>query len=482
MPTTIKQITPVEYELEIEAAAEDLAPEFEKALRQQRSRTQIKGFRAGKVPLSLVKKMYGKALAYSVADAHVQRTYEEEVLEGSEHDVLGRPTLTRFDYEMDGDLRATITFGVRPEIELQDVEDIAVTRLIHEVTDEEVETEIERILREQADLVPVEDEPITGEELIVFDLQELDPATRTPLIGKRDEDQSMFLDDPRVRENEMLEALAEAVVGAKAGDEVVFNFEHDADHGLHTGDHAHIFRVSIKEVKRRDVDELDDAVVKELTNGLFEDVESFRADIRQRIEQAWQERSRELFEVSLIEQMLALHVVPVPGSVIDMYLDAYLEDAKKQSGEEGLPEGFSEEAFRAANRDRAEQQARWMLLRDRLIEEERLDVSNEDLDAFFEREAERDGRLAAEEIKKFYQSVPQLIDRVEERLLNEKVFERLAERFTVVEKDRETIEREIEERRSQAEAHLEGQEAVQAAALAAAEAQAGLSETPDDEE
>ena len=61
--TTIKQVGPVEYELDITATAEDLAPKFKKALREQRARTHLKGFRPGKVPLSIVKKMYGKDLA-----------------------------------------------------------------------------------------------------------------------------------------------------------------------------------------------------------------------------------------------------------------------------------------------------------------------------------------------------------------------------------------------------------------------------------
>ncbi len=139
MQTTIKQVGPVEYELDITATAEDLAPEFKKALRAQRTRTHLKGFRPGKVPLSLVKKMYGKTLAYGIADKSVQETYEDVVLNSDEHDVLGQPKITELEYEMDGDLHAVIHFGVRPEIVLQDLAGETVDTLVYEVTDEEVE-------------------------------------------------------------------------------------------------------------------------------------------------------------------------------------------------------------------------------------------------------------------------------------------------------------------------------------------------------
>ena len=216
MQTTIKQIGPVEYELDITATAEDLAPEFKKALREQRARIHLKGFRPGKVPLSLVKKMYGKDLAHGVVDKSVQETYEDLVLNSDEHDVLGQPKITDLEYEMDGDLHAVIHFGVRPEIALQDLSGETVDTLIHAVTDDEVEEEIERLLEDKADFAPVEDEPIAEADLVVYDLQEVDQATRMPLLGKRDEDQTIYLDDPSVDESLLMSALREVLLGAKA--------------------------------------------------------------------------------------------------------------------------------------------------------------------------------------------------------------------------------------------------------------------------
>ncbi len=477
MQTTIKQVGPVEFELEISAKADDLAPALQKALRAQQARTSLKGFRPGKVPLALVKKMYGETLAFDLVDKSIQQAYETHVLEAKEHDVLGRPTVTRLDYKMDGDLEAVVHFSVRPEIDLQDLSQVPVTRLVHEVTDEQVDAEIERLRQDRADLVPLEDEPAGEHDLVAFDLQELDAATRTPIVGKRDEDQALFLDDPRLDESPLLRALGKALQGARAGDTVRFHFEHDEAHGEHDAGHVHFFMASVQDVKRRDLPDLDDEFVEELTGGRVKDVAALRAEIRQQLERAWQQRTREFLENNLVTAMLELHPVPVPSMVVETFLDVHIEDVKRRN-EGDLPEDFSEPAFREANRPGAEQQARWMLLRDKIIEQQALRVTDADLTAFFERETGDGERISAEELRRFYQSVPRLQEQLEQRLLNEKVFDFLADRFAVVEKDRETIEREIEARRQQADALAEGQAAVQAAAEAAAQAVAGTRRAP----
>ncbi|HAY36137.1 MAG TPA: trigger factor, partial [Bacteroidetes bacterium] len=99
MKTEIKKITDVEFDLEIVAEAADLADEINAAVNKQKAQTNMKGFRAGKVPTSLVRRVYGKALAYGVAEERVQKAFQETVLEGDDYEVLGQPTITDLEYE-----------------------------------------------------------------------------------------------------------------------------------------------------------------------------------------------------------------------------------------------------------------------------------------------------------------------------------------------------------------------------------------------
>ncbi len=470
MQTTITQRGPVEYQLEIKATADDLADDLNRALRKQRGQTHMKGFRPGKVPLPIVKKMYGKALAFEMVDKLVQEAYEDLVLEADEHEVLGQPKITTLDYEMDGDLHAVIEFGVRPEIAFEDLTGESVDTMVHDVTDEEIDEEIERLREGQADLIPVEDEPIEDADFVVFDLQELDAATRAPLIGKRDEDQQLFLDDERLDASPLMSALKTALIGAKTGDAVHFHFEHDQAHGglVEPVEHAHVFEATVKEVKRREIPELDDDFVQEYTKDRLETVEAFREEIETQLKNSWEQRIRGFLEENIIEKMLELHPVPVPESVIDLYTDSYVEDVKQRNRGQ-LPPNFSVEAFKNANQEEAEKQARWMLLRDKLIKTEELAVSDEDVDAFFEKEAEKDDNLNAEQLRQFYEQV-KLIESLEHRLMNQKVFDLLAERFELVEKDSETVEQEMEQRRAEALAKAEAEVAAAEAAVKEAEA------------
>ena len=476
MQTTINQLGPVTYALEIKATAEDLAADFNKALRDQRGRTHMKGFRPGKVPLSLIKKLYGKPLAFEVADKLVQEVYEDIVLNADEHDVLGQPKITTLDYEMDGDLHAVIEFGVRPEIVFEDLTDESIDTMVHTVTDEEIEEEIQRLLEGQADLIPLEEEPLEDSDFVVFDVQEVDAATRTPIIGKRDEDQQLFLDDPRLDENPMMSALKAALLGAKAGDTVHYHFEHDKAHGglVEGVEHAHFFEATIKEAKRRDVPELDDDFVQEYTNDRLETADAFREEIEKQIKDSWERRSRDFQEENIINRMQELHPVAVPESVIDVYVESYVEEVKRRNQGQ-LPPNFSVEAFKEVNRPDAEKQARWMLIRDKLIKDEALEVGDADIDAFFAEEAGKEHDLTDEQLRQFYQRVG-LMDSVKERLLSRKVMDFLSGQFTLVEKDSETIERELEERRAQALAEAEAAAAEAEAAAAALEAATAAAE------
>ena len=461
MEIEINQVTPVEYELDVKATADELAPDIEKALRAQQANTDKKGFRPGKVPMSMVKKMYGQAVGYKVAEQKVQEVFEQE-MQDSELDVIGRPTLTQLDYAVDEDLHAVVRFGVRPEVELRDLSEEEIDKLVYEVSDEDVEEELDQFRKQQADLAPLDEEAIDEDDYVTLDLQEIDKSTDTPIIGEKEEDVSFFLDDERLKAE-----LREALLGKQAGDtfRVDLPFEdeekasdsplvgvgEEAAAGGHT---THRYEVTIKDAKRRDLPELDDAFVEEISNGQIDSVEELRDEIRQQLEHNWEHQAQEFLQSNIVERMLDLHQVPVPDSLVEMNLDALVEDVKERNDGE-LPEDFDETTFRQHNRDRAEKQGRWMLIRDQFIEDEGIEVEDDDLDEFFEHQSMH-GQASADQLQQLYQSNPQIKSQIDQRVLGEKVFDALAERLKTVEKDHETLEKEMEEKQAALAAQQQG--------------------------
>ena len=453
MKTSINQISPVEYELEITAEAGDLEPEIKEAIRQQRAQTQLKGFRPGKVPLNLVKKMHGKALAYGVAEKKVQEVYQKEILTPDEYDVIGQPKLTELDYELDSDLRAVIRFGVRPEVELKDLSGEQLTRLERDVSDDDVEEQVERIRRDHADLVPVEDEPIAEDFQVIVDLQRVDESSNSPIIGEKEEDVTFYMDDERLNTE-----LREGLLGKKSGD----SFLVDLPHGEGSHVHTHRYRVTIKDTKRRELPEIDDAFVGEVSKDQLMSVDELREDLRKNIEEAWKQRSRELLDGHIVERMLELHDIEVPQSAVELFLDSFVEDVKRQNDGK-LPEKFDATAFREANRGEAERQAKWMLIRDTFIEREGLEVNDADLDEYFETAAAQNKQLSPAILRQYYESM-KMLEQVEQQILSRKAFAALADKFEIVGKDVDAFEEEMRARqeRESAEGQAGGTTLVQA--------------------
>ena len=447
MDTTISKASPVEYELELHATAEEMEPKLKEALKEQRKHMDVQGFRKGKVPLGLVKKMHGDRIGYKVAEEFVQEAFETEVDDSDDIEPLGQPTITELDYEVDEDLRAVVRFGVRPEVDLQDVSTEQISMLEHEISEEDVEEEIERLRTEEADLLPMEDEPAGEEDFVNIDLQRIDPQTDTPIIGDKDEDLSFFLDDERLKEE-----LREALVGKKAGDTFRVQLPqdpHDHDRGP---DHDHgeeedrLYEVTVNDVKGRDLPPFDEAFVRRISEQEFEDPEAFRAEVRRQLQEQWDEQAREMVQGEIIDKMLELHPVPVPESVIETYLDSFVKQVEEEHDGE-LPDDFDEEHFRNRNRRDAEKQGRWMLIRDKIIEEEDLEVSDEELQDFFADQAAGDDEVSAQQIEQFYRQMPRMMDRVKQQILSDKVYDLLIERFDVQRKSRDEFEEEMQRER-----------------------------------
>lgn len=449
METTIRQVSPVRSELEIQAASDELEPLIEKELRSRRSQVKMKGFRQGKVPLSMVKKMYGNQIALEIVEQYIQDAFQGQVLETGEHNVLGQPETEELDYEPFGDLRAVLRFDVAPEFELKEIAGQEITRLVHQVTDEEVEDEIERQQTELADLAPKEG-PADEDDYVAIDVQVLDCDTKTAVVGEKEEGVELFLNDPRVHEK-----IRDGLIGLKAGETAQVDLPH-AEGEEAGGD---CYELTVQSIKKRELPPVDEEFVREVTDGEVESVEEFRSKLKEQLQKSWDQRSQEMFEGKLVEKVVEMHSIPVPSSLVERYLDSYVEDVRRRNDGD-LPEGFDVTAFRDSNRDEAQQQARWRFIRDKISEQEGFEIGEEDFQKYYEEFSSDE--ISTEQLAQYIETMPQMREQVSDRLLTQKVFDWVADQFEIVEKDRETLEEELQERRQQAQAEVEAAEEDQA--------------------
>ena len=378
--------------------------------------------------MGMVKKLHGKAVAFEVVDDLIQEVYKSEVLDSSDHQVIGSPTVTKLEYEPDGDLNASIQFGVKPQIELADISGESFKRLTHEVDESEVEQEIERLRARSATFESVED--AAGEDDFVrVDLQELDEETDTPIVGSKREGVVFHLGA-----DDLDQSVKSALEGSKTGDTARFSVshhgshhDHDHDHGDdhdhdHDHSHEHRFEATVVDVQKRILPELDDELASNATQGRVATAEELRDDIRKQLTGNWDQALRDKLEDEIVRKLVELHEFEVPVSVIETYLDSLVQDVA-QRNEGKLPEGFDVEYFRQQNREEAERMARWMLIREQIIEQHEIAVESDDLDEAFDGMGGGESGSGESVRKMFEQHYPDMITQMERRIESRKVFD-----------------------------------------------------------
>ena len=448
MPTEIRALNDVDYVLDVTIPAEELQPQIAAALKRQRAQMNLKGFRPGKVPMNVVRKMVGPQVAVEVAEQTIGEAYRTAVVENDEVEPIGQPRLTDLDFDVadpEAELKATVQFGVRPEVSLADLSGVPVTRVVRAFTDEDVDADLQR----RRDLAAQEEDAPEGtavgaEHVAMVDIQPVDEGGEA--TAPKQNAARIVMANPDLRP-EMVEALT----GLQIGDETTVELPQMADGEPVEGGDVDRYTLTVVDVLERVVPEVDADFVKSQTKGESESLDDLRAQIREDLERSWTTRANQALEQKMVEQFVLGHreSVPVPETLAEAALDTMLEDVRQQQGGQ-LPPTFDVEAWRDQNRQQAQDQVRWLLVKDQLIEDEGLEVSDEDFEAEFE-ELAGDG-ADAELVKQYFTSQPQLMEQMGDQLLNRRVFGALEGRFSVVEKTADEIRAEAEARRAQIEA------------------------------
>lgn len=436
MQTKITADGPVDYVLDLVAPADAFQPQVEAALKKQRARVQLRGFRPGKAPMDLVRKMYGDSVRNELAQQLVQNAFDAEVRRNPSYRTIGYPLLTDLAFGDDGGFQAALRFGVRPDVKVTPLTDEPLIRLQYEVTDAQIDDELTSVQRRNA---VVQDAPegtvLTEDTIAVVDIVALDEAG-APREGETETGVRVPLDEPRVHQT-----LKDALLGKAAGDTFTVELPHGEAHdGMEAG-HTHPFQVTIARVEQRTLPALDDAFAQRFSGGQSGTMDALRTQMKDTLTQQWEQRRRDYLEAQVMERLLESNDVPVPTSAVEMFLDSMTEQVVREQFEGKMPENFPHENFRQQNREEATRQARWMLLRDQLVADYQVMVEDEDFDAYFAREA--GDAIDPQMLRTLYERQQGALDMLEQRLVSEKLFARLTEGLGYEDKTMEEIQQEL---------------------------------------
>jgi trigger factor len=395
----IQNLSEVSREIEMKATPEELQPHFNKAYDQYRKKVEIRGFRKGKAPIEIIKKLYGDLIEQEALESIASDFYRQAIKE-KDLKPIGEPVLVDMDFKRESGVTFKIRYDIRPQIVLKDYKGIEIEKIVHPVTDKDVEEEVLRLRRSNASFQEV-DAAADEEHVVTVDMQDLDESG-SPIAGKRRDSVRLYLADENL-ESPFKSALKKAQKGGVY--KVEFEHEHE--------DHKHTVReeLTVTKVEKILVPELDPALIEKMTNNKEMSVEGFRADIRKDLEEYWKQQTERQVINSLTEEIIKRHDFQVPESLIRNVLDGLLEEMKNEYPNKNLPADFDVEKFNEQNRPYAEYQSKWALLREELIKAEAIAATDEDLETLAEKEADRI-KIPKERLVNYYKSSDQIKDRI----------------------------------------------------------------------
>jgi len=418
LQVTINTLSDVKQEATIELVHDELQPHFDQAYAKYRAKVELKGFRKGKAPLAMVKKLYGEAIEHEALD-DIANTFYHQAMEERNIQPLGRPSMVDMDFKRGERFQFRIEYEVKPPVELKTYKGIAVERLVHTVSDQEVDEEIQQLRKANSTTSPAT--TVTDDEHIVTaDVQELDEAG-TPLIGRKSNGVRFYLSDPSLA-TEIRDALRSAAVGQPV--QVTYESTH--------GDHSHTVRLAVtpKAIERVHLPEFDETLVKKVTRDAVTSPDAFKISLRDDLQRYWSERAEAKVADDIASEIVRQHEITVPEAFVEALLDSYIEELRGRSRDRSLPAGFDEKKYREERRTQAVWQAKWMMIKERIAEVESLTVTDEDIDVLATEEAARAG-LDKEKLLPHYKKS----EAVRDRVLSGKIMGFLKQHARIAEKE-----------------------------------------------
>jgi len=399
-----------ERELEVEVSAERIETELMRACRNYQKRLEVPGFRKGKVPLRIIRARYGDSIRGEMISDLLPTLLEEATREAGLVPAAS-PRISKLEHEPSRELTFTATLDIWPEIEVEHYEKLEVTKMVHEVTEEEIEEQLKELQNRHATERSVA-RPLEQGDVLIADLQQLDDSG-LPIIGEKFEERYFIIGE----EDAPSPGFEEALIGIRGGEERAVRFAYREDlRNQELAGRQEYFRVKAREVRERSLPALDDEFAKDLGEQ-FQSLEQLRQHVAEQLRQRWEQISRQGLRTALIEELIKKNPFDLPGSMVDSYLESLHREEEQDHEHE-----HTEEERRAAVR-----RLKSYLLIEGVRKQAGIEVSDEEFEEYLARRAEEMG-VKLEDLKRS----PRLGDLRRELEENE-IFDLLIERAKIKE-------------------------------------------------
>ena len=387
-----------EGKLTFEVSVERFHEAMDEAFKKVVKKVQAPGFRKGKMPRKMFNQMYGEESLYNDAiDIVLPGAYSAAVDE-ADVDPIAAPEIDIEKLEKDEPVVFTALIALKPEVKLGDYKGLEVTRQSVEVTDEEIDAQLEQRREGLAEMVVKEDGAVEEGDTATIDFEGF--ADGEAFEGGQSENYEL-----EVGSGSFIPGFEEQVVGMKTGEEkeieITFPEEY---HAAELAGKPATFKVTVNEIKSKEVPELDDELAKELDDSVST-VEELRAKVKAEAEEVKKNDSETSLRDDLVEQAASNAEMDIPQAMIDSETDRMMQDFEQRLSQQGMNlelyfqfSGQDEEALREQMKDDALSRVRVSLTLEAIGAAEDVQVDPKEVDAELEKMSEQFG-MDVEQIK-----------------------------------------------------------------------------------
>lgn len=386
------------YEIEVTVDAATFVDACKSAFMKQRKSIQIPGFRKGKATQGMVERVYGEGAFYEEALEIVYPNAVQAAIEEAGIRMVAQPELVDVPVMNKADgVEMKLTVTSYPEVKLGEYKGLSATMMDTDVTDEDVANELKNMQDRNSRLVTVEDKAAEMGDTAEIDFEGF--VDGEAFDGGKGENYPLELGS-----GSFIPGFEEQVAGHKTGDEFDVNVTFPEEYAAELAGKDAVFKCKIHEIKHKELPVLDDEFAKDVSE--FDTLDELKEDIKKQIAESKEKNAKSDFENQLIEQVCDGLEAEIPECMFDQKCDEMLQDYAYRMQMQGIDldtylsyMGQTREQMKESMMDGAKQQVKAGIALEAIIDAEKLEASEEEIDAEVAKLAEQYG-MEAEQIKK----------------------------------------------------------------------------------
>ena len=412
MEYNVVDLSSSEKEVEIKLQYDEIKNEIDEEVKKQTKKVQLPGFRKGKAPLSMLKKMYGDSFEYEASEK-IANSFFWKMAEENQFKPIGQPTMTNIKFEPEKELSFKVKYEIIPVLDVKDYKDLSfeIPDLI--AGEDEITKEIDYILKSNKTL---EDAEVILDNNFTIDAEII-------LVKKNGEEltnskpEKMQLD---LTAEGIAKEIVENAKNKKVGESFNFSFNDEHKHKLENGtEETHkeefTYQVNVLGIKKVVLPELSEELIKKATRNKVSTESELREEIKKDIQNYYDQQIEEMIRVKLVSEIIKKNDFVPPKSLVNNILEEYVKSEEEKAKKSKYP--FNKDETRKRLLKSAETEVKWYLIGNEIKKNENITMTDEDLTALAEKEALKTG-LPIEKIINYYKTSNQ-----SERVVEQKLFE-----------------------------------------------------------